>query len=168
MDPICTALLEKILEQLDLTGDLLARLPQDALDWTPQVAPGVRPLWSARQLLPHLVESVEGFLAVLLRLRPAEMADVECYRGMPLPGTPGEVSARLVEHRHEIVAGFSLLTAADLATIVPTVFVHAGEPALTLMLGNLEHLVNHKQQLFTLLRLMGVAVGTGDLYRMRG
>jgi hypothetical protein len=38
----------------------------------------------------------------------------------------------------------------------------------TLLLGNLEHLINHKHQLFMYVKLMGVAAGTRDLYRFRG
>jgi hypothetical protein len=38
----------------------------------------------------------------------------------------------------------------------------------TLLLGNLEHLINHKHQLFLYLKLMGVPVGTPDLYQFRG
>jgi hypothetical protein len=51
---------------------------------------------------------------------------------------------------------------------VATVFVERGEPLLTLLLGNLEHLINHKHQLFTYLKQMGVDVNTRDLYRFRG
>jgi len=66
-----------------------------------------------------------------------------------------------------IEEGFALLTDADLARRVPTVFVAEGESILTLLLGNLEHLINHKHQLFTYLKQMGVAVATPDLYRLR-
>ncbi len=40
-------------------------------------------------------------------------------------------------------------------------------PIATLLLGNLEHLINHKHQLFTYLKQMGVPVATPDLYRFR-
>ena len=50
---------------------------------------------------------------------------------------------------------------------MPTVFVAQGESILTLLLGNLEHLINHKHQLFTYLKQMGVPVATPDLYRFR-
>jgi hypothetical protein len=46
--------------------------------------------------------------------------------------------------------------------------VAEGEPLLTLLLGNLEHLINHKHQLFWYLKLLGVSVRTPDLYRLRG
>ena len=61
-----------------------------------------------------------------------------------------------------------LLQDADLSRQVPTVFVKQGESLLTLLLGNLEHLVNHKHQLFTYLKLLGVGVTSQDLYRFRG
>jgi len=48
-----------------------------------------------------------------------------------------------------------------------TVFVKEGETLLTLLLGNLEHLINHKHQLFTYLKLLGVAVTSQDLYHFR-
>jgi len=38
---------------------------------------------------------------------------------------------------------------------------------LTLFLGNLEHLINHKHQLFACLKQMGVPVATADLYQLR-
>jgi hypothetical protein len=51
-----------------------------------------------------------------------------------------------------IEEGFALLTDADLARQIPTVFVPEGEALLTLLLGNLEHFINHKYQLFAYLK----------------
>ncbi len=62
----------------------------------------------------------------------------------------------------------ALLEDASLNKTVATVFVERGETVLTLFLGNLEHLINHKHQLFTYLKQMGVEVTTRDLYRFRG
>jgi hypothetical protein len=42
--------------------------------------------------------------------------------------------------------------------------VPAGQTLLTLLLGNLEHLINHKHQLFELLKRSGLKVDTADLY----
>jgi len=47
------------------------------------------------------------------------------------------------------------------------VFVAEGETVLTLLLGNLEHLINHKHQLFLYLKLAGVSASTPDLYQFR-
>ncbi len=56
----------------------------------------------------------------------------------------------------------------DLERRIPTVFVPEGETLMTLLLGNLEHLANHKYQLFLYLRLMGERLGSQDVYRFRG
>jgi hypothetical protein len=74
---------------------------------------------------------------------------------------------RIEVYRAHIDEGFALLRDADLSRMMPTIFVREGEPLLTLLLGNLEHLINHKHQLFTYVRLMGVNVTSRDLYRFR-
>jgi hypothetical protein len=66
-----------------------------------------------------------------------------------------------------IEEGFSLCGSDDLARMLPTVFAPA-ESLMTLLLGNLEHLINHKHQLFVYLKLLGVPVATGDIYVWRG
>ena len=43
-----------------------------------------------------------------------------------------------------------------------------GEALLTLLLGNLEHFINHQYQLFAYLKMLGVPLGTRDLYVWRG
>jgi len=63
-------------------------------------------------------------------------------------------------------AGFVVLTDAHLARRVPTVFVAEGEAVMTVLLGNLEHFINHKYQLFFYLKLLGVGVTTSDLYKL--
>jgi hypothetical protein len=81
--------------------------------------------------------------------------------------SPGEARSRIAIYRTHLDEGFALLEDADLRRQVPTVFVKPGEPVLTLLLGNLEHLINHKHQLFMYLKLMGVGVDSRDLYCFR-
>jgi hypothetical protein len=52
--------------------------------------------------------------------------------------------------------------------MIPSVFVPEGESLLTLLLGNLEHLINHKYQLFFYLKLLGLPVTSRDIYHWRG
>ena len=82
--------------------------------------------------------------------------------------SPEEASSRLAVYREHVDEGFALLTDTDLARKLPTVFVTEGETLLTLMLGNLEHLINHKHQLFTYLKMLDVDVTSRDLYQFRG
>ena len=82
--------------------------------------------------------------------------------------SPDQAAESIVLYRERIEEGFALLTDGELALRLPTIFVPTGEPLITLLLGNLEHLINHKHQLFSYLKQMGVVVGTRDLYRFRG
>jgi len=66
-----------------------------------------------------------------------------------------------------IEEGFELCSDEKLERMLPTVFA-AAESIMTLLLGNLEHLINHKYQLFVYLKILGVPVATADIYRFRG
>lgn len=152
--PLCAALLDKIGEQIERTRHLIGLVPAGRLDWAPQ--PGA---WTVRELLGHLLDCTSGFCAVLAAAEPVRLAHFAKLREFP---------PAMELYRAHIEEGFALLTDADLARRVPTVFVAQGESILTLLLGNLEHLINHKHQLFTCLKQMGVPVATPDLYRLRG
>ncbi len=152
--PLCDALLEKIREQIERTTHLIALVPAAQLDWTP--SPGA---WTVGELTSHLLDCISGFCAVLAAAEPQRLAHFAKLRDVP---------ATIECYRAHIEEGFALLTDADLARRVPTVFVPQGEPVLTLFLGNLEHLINHKHQLFAYLQQMGVPVATPDLYQLRG
>jgi hypothetical protein len=164
--PLCLSLLGKIHEQIDLTDHLIGLLPEDRLDWKPEM-PGS---WTTAVLLGHLLECLAGFCAVLYSAAPEKLAHFAQLRGLPVNHACGraEARARIRDYRAAIDEGFSALRDSDLSRSIPTVFVPQGEPLMTLLLRNFEHLVNHKHQLFTNLRLMGVAAGTADLYSFRG
>ena len=161
---LCISLLEKLREQIERTGHLIGLVPSEQLTWTP--GPGA---WTAGELLGHLLECMAGFCAVLAAAEPQRLAHFLELRELPVNHecSPAEAAARIAIYGAHIEEGFRLLTDADLARRLPTVFVPQGEPLLTLLLGNLEHLINHKHQLFTYLKLMGVPVATPDLYRFR-
>jgi hypothetical protein len=163
---ICAALWSKVNEQIERTNHLIVILPGDSLDWVPAI-PGA---WSAGLLLGHLLECLAGFCAVLYAVNPDRLGHFQLLRDLPVnyPCGQAEARERIEVYRASIEEGFALLRDGDLGRLLPTVFVADGEPILTLLLGNLEHLINHKHQLFTYLKLMGAQVGSGDLYRFRG
>ncbi len=158
---LCAALLEKIREQIERTNHLIELVAAAQLGWAP--GPGA---WTVGQLLDHLLECMAGFCAVLAAAEPQRLAHFLAMRELPV-SPPGEAAAKIAIYGAHIEEGFALLTDADLARRLPTVFVPQGELLLTLLLGNLEHLINHKHQLFTYLKQMGVPVATPDLYRFR-
>ncbi len=163
---LCDAFLSKIEEQIERADRLIALYPESRLDWQP----AMQGAFSGALLLGHLLECLAGFCAVLHAVKPDHLRHFSELRLLPVNhrcGT-GEARARIEAYRARIREGFALIQDSDLARLVPTVFVGSGETLLMLLLGNLEHLVNHKHQLFTYLKLIGVDVGSGDLYHFRG
>jgi DinB superfamily len=163
---LCASLLSKVHEQMERAGHLVHLLPVDRLNWKPAI-PGA---WPVEVLLGHLLECLAGFCAVLGAVEPERLAHFAELRNLLVnhPCSPTEAVNRIALYRARIDEGFALLEDADLGKTVRTVFVNHGEPLLTLLLGNLEHLINHKHQLFTYLKQMGVDVNTRDLYQFRG
>jgi uncharacterized damage-inducible protein DinB len=166
---LCASLLEKIREQFERTSHLIGLVPAAQLDWAPPMVEGRPGAWTMGELLGHLLECMAGFCAVLAAAEPQRLEHFATLREVLVNHRcpPDEAAARIEVYRAHTEEGFALLTDTDLARRVPTVFVERGEPLLTLLLGNLEHLTNHKHQLFTYLKLMGVQVATRDLYQFR-
>jgi uncharacterized damage-inducible protein DinB len=156
MARLCDSLLAKIEEQIERTEHLIALIPADRLGWTPRYAGA----WPVETLVGHLLDCLAGFCAVLAAVEPERLAHFQRLRSAD--------AASLAVYRRHIEEGFALLADEDLGKSIPTLFVPGGETVLTLLLGNLEHLINHKHQLFTYLKEMGVEVGTADLYCLRG
>jgi hypothetical protein len=162
---LCNSLLTKIHEQIEGTEHLIGLLPAGCMDW----APVILGTWPVGVLLGHLLDCLAGFCAVLNAFEPQRLAHFVGLQELPVNHlcAPDEAVRRIAIYRVHIDEGFLLLKDADLVRQVPTVFVKQGESLLTLLLGNLEHLINHKHQLFTYLKLLGVGVTTQDLYCFR-
>ncbi|HEY7160337.1 MAG TPA: hypothetical protein VH815_03720, partial [Acidobacteriota bacterium] len=74
---------------------------------------------------------------------------------------------RLDQYKSCIKNGFALLADEDLRLVTPTIFKPEGEALITILLGNLEHLLNHKHLLFVYLKLIGQPISSKDLYQFR-
>jgi hypothetical protein len=162
---LAPVILSKIEEQIERTEHLITLVPPDKLEWSPRPD-------SLRvcDLLGHLLECLAGFCALLHKLAPERLAHFERLRELEVNHCCGidEALSRVRDYGGHIREGYAVLSDEDLSRRLPTVFVSEGEAALTLLLGNLEHLINHKYQLFIYLKLLDVPVGTPDLYRLRG
>jgi DinB superfamily len=165
LTPLCASLLLKIQEQVERTVHLIELLPVDGSNWKPAI-PGA---WPVEVLLGHLLDCLAGFCAVLAASEPERLGHFSDLRNLPVNHacSPADAVARIGLYRARIQEGFALLDDAGLARTLATVFAERGETLLTLFLGNLEHLINHKHQLFTYLKEMGVPVESRDLYRFR-
>lgn len=162
--PLCASLQVKIQEQIDRAVHLITLAPLDRLNWKPDIDGA----WPLEMLFGHLLDCLAGFCAALAAAEPERLAYLSELRNLPVNHacSPGEAIQRIGIYAAHIDSGFALLTDADLGRKVPTVFVEGGETLLALFLGNLEHLINHKHQLFTYLKQMGLPVGTAELYRL--
>jgi hypothetical protein len=163
--PLCVSLLLKIQEQIDRTVHLIQLLPLGQQKGTTE-APGE---WPVEMLLGHVLDCLAGFCAVLAATEPERLAHFSALRSLPVNHacSPDEAIHRIAIYSARIDEGFALLEDTSLARLIPTAFVERGETVLTLFLGNLEHLINHKHQLFMHLKGLGVTVSTRDLYRFR-
>ena len=161
---------EKVSEQTGLLSDIIRRLPAGNSRWTPEL-----PLASFPQprclgeVLGHLLQCLAGFVAVLYAVHPEQLEHFLELKQRPINHVCGEDEAleRIAEYQACIREGFQLLQDDELARNMPTVFVPEGEAVLTLLLGNLEHLVNHKHELFFYGKLLGVPLTSADLYLFR-
>jgi hypothetical protein len=167
--PIAESLAGKVLEAIERSDHLVSLVTDDLLEWAPATPDSVRVPMSTGQLLGHLLDCLAGFCACFAKIFPETLDEAGNLRDLEVNHScgPAEARQRIEQYREQIVRGFAMCTDADLARVIPTVFVPAGESLTTLLLGNLEHLLNHKYQLFTYLKLRGMAVSTRDLYRLR-
>src|SRR5271166_3588098 len=163
--PLCEAILSKIREQVERTDHLIGLLSPEQLNWVPEICGA----WSTARILGHLLDCLGGFCAVLAAVHPERLGYFQRLREIPVNCTYAAQEARdgLALYQKHIAEGFAVLEDVDLAKRIPTVFVPSGEPALTLLLGNLEHLINHKHQLFMYMKFMGAGVASRDLYQFR-
>ena len=160
-------MLAKLSEQVERTQHLVSLVPAAALDWRPEAATDAV---SIGELLGHLLECLAGFCAALYALNPAALEHFVELRSQPVNHRcqVDEAHRRIADYLSHIEEGFRPVTDEDLKRPIKTVFVPEGEAALSILLGNLEHFINHKYQLFFYLKLLGVPVSTPDLYRLRG
>lgn len=157
-------ILSKLQEQVDRATHLLELIPPDKIEWQP-----ITDTLRVCEVLGHLLECLAGVCATLYVVNPERLAHFVRLRELQVNHCCKieEARQRMGDYLSHIREGFALLGDDDLRRRIPTVFVPEGEPVMTILLGNLEHFINHKYQLFFYLKLLGAGVSTADLYRLR-
>jgi len=140
---------------------MIGMVPADKLDWRP--APN---FMSLGQLICHLSGGLSGELRLLITGNWPTMEEmVERMRLENLPTcTVPEARAKLEKDQaalREVLAGIS---AGDFAQKMVTVPWGVQGKLEKMALYFREHFTNHKQQLFTYLKLLGLPVDTATLY----
>jgi len=164
---IAEALRSKLREQIERTEHLIHLISSDSLAWVPQLPKGSPDLG---HLLGHLLDCLAGFCAAFQAAFPKQLAHLAELRSLPVNHfcELDEAAIRIRDYTAHLEQAFDLCTDDDLTRLVPSIFVPEGERLITLLLGNLEHLINHKYQLFCYLKLLGLPVTSRDIYQWRG
>lgn len=156
----------KVREQIERTEHLIQLIPPARIEWNPQWPGGS---FDTGHLLGHLLECLAGFCAVFYVVFPQQLEGMLELRSLPVNHfcKPDEAMRRIQAYARYIEEGFDLCGDEDLQRMLPTVFA-ISESVMTLLLGNLEHLINHKYQLFVYLKILGVPVNSRDIFSWRG
>jgi DinB superfamily len=164
---IVESIAQKVLENAERTEHLVSLVPTSQLEWRPDNLPKAI---SLGHLLGHLLDCLAGFCAAFYAAFPVELADFMEIRSLGFNErcAPDDARQKIQILTAHIERGFRQCSDADLVRRIPTVFVPDGETLATILLGNLEHLMNHKYQLFFYLKLLGTPISSRDVYRLRG
>ena len=169
-DRLAGLILAKVDEQIERLSAIIRQLPAGQSHWTPELPLSSFPQpWCLGRVLGHLLQCLAGFVAVLYAVHPEELESFLELRERPVNHVceRDEALARIEEYQRCIRTGFQLLRDDELARVLPTVFVAKGEAVLTLLLGNLEHLINHKHEVFFYAKLLEIPLTSEDLYLFR-
>jgi hypothetical protein len=143
------------------TESLIRMVPSDKLDWKPGPS-----FMTLGQVLYHLSSGLGSDLQTLVSGKWPTAEEME--KGMKVENLPAcgpqEALGRLEKDKatlREVLAGISEEDFADKVVSVPWGWKSKME---RMALDFREHFSNHKMQLFTYLKLMGLPVNTQTLY----
>jgi len=142
---------------------LIGMVPVDKIDW----APGPT-FMRTGQVLCHLSEGVGGGLEMLVTSKWPSMKEME--EAMKLEKLPScsvqEALDKLKKDKEILRQVLDGLSEEDFANKVVTVPWGMTAKMERMTISFLEHFINHKMQLFTYLKLLGLPVNTETLYGM--
>jgi hypothetical protein len=168
-NPLVNSLEEKVSETIERTEHLVSLVPTNLLDWRPKLPAEIPEVADLGHVLSHLSDCLSGFCAAFYRAFPVELGEFLELRAIAIGEScsPVEARARIRLYEARIRRGFRCCTDEDLSRRIPTFFAPEGQTLLTVLLGNIEHLINHKYQLFFHLKLAGLKLGSRDIYKWR-
>jgi len=142
-------------------GTLIGMVPADKLNWRPGPT-----FMSVGQVLCHLSDGLGGGFEMLLSGKWPSMEEME--EGMKLENLPScspqEALDKLEKDKkilRQVLDGMSQEDFTNKVVSVPWGWKAKME---RMAIGFLEHFTNHKMQLFTYLKLLGLPVNTQTLY----
>jgi uncharacterized damage-inducible protein DinB len=140
---------------------MIRMAPADKLDWRPMPN-----FMSLGQLICHMASGLGAELRVMLTGNWPTMEEMD--KGMRLENLPAcavaEALAKLEKDKATLREVLASVSAEDFAQKVVSVPWGAKGKIEQMALYFREHFTNHKQQLFTYLKLLGLPVDTTTLY----
>jgi hypothetical protein len=154
---------EMVIDSYRPAEKMIGMVPADKLEW----APGPT-FMSTGQVLCHLSEGVGGGLDMLVTGKWPTMKEME--EGMKLEKLPScgvqEALDKLKKDKEILRQVMDGVSEEDFANKVVTVPWGMTAKMERMTISFLEHFTNHKMQLFTYLKLLGLPVNTETLYGM--
>jgi uncharacterized damage-inducible protein DinB len=154
---------EVVMENFRPAEKLIAMVPADKLNWQPGPT-----FMSLGQVICHLSDGLGGGLEMMLSGKWPSMEEME--EGMKLENLPScspqEALDKLEKDRkilRQVLDGMSEDDFTNRVVSVPWGWKAKME---RMAIAFLEHFTNHKMQLFTYLKLLGLPVNTQTLYGM--
>lgn len=150
-----------VLQSVGPAEKLIGMVPADKLDWKPGPT-----FMSTGQVLAHLSDGIGGGLEMLLSGKWPSMEEME--KGMKLANMPAcgvqEALAKLEKDKAILRSTLDGISEDDFTNRVVSV-PWGWQAKLEIMsVSFLGHFNNHKMQLFTYLKLLGLPVNTETLY----
>jgi hypothetical protein len=161
-NPLVCSLAKWVDDQLERLIHLTEIIPEGWHAKRPPVPSATFPdARTVGELLVHLTEALDGLCGTLYNVDSTRFASLVELRA----NNRLEVLTQFRLYRVGLTNAFETLADEDLAGTVPSPFRPEGETVLARVLVNLEHVINHKHELFVALKLLGLKLRTVDLYR---
>jgi hypothetical protein len=152
---------EIVLQSINPAEKLIGMVPADRLDWKPGPT-----FMSMGQVLCHLSDGIGGGLETLVSGKWPSMEEMEV--GMKLENMPScgvqEALSKLEKDKTILRSTLDSISEADFTNRVVSVPWGWKTKFEIMSVGFLGHFNNHKMQLFTYLKLLGLPVSTETLY----
>jgi hypothetical protein len=154
---------EVVMDNYKPAEKMIGMVPADKLKWQPGPT-----FMNTGQVLCHLSDGLGGGLEMMIKGTFPSMAEME--EGMKLENlpscTPQEAMDKLEKDKKILRQVLDGLNEEDFTNKVVSVPWGMTAKLERMAIGFLEHFTNHKMQLFTYLKLLGLPVNTETLYGM--
>src|SRR5258708_10019837 len=145
----------RITEVIETTDQLISLVPKDAIGWRPPIAGIEDSFMTMGELLYHLVDCVAGCCATVCAATPAlsNQLGADLIRSTD-GGIVSGLRSQIRSYLQCVDQGLKALSDDKLNCRIKTYFHPEGETIAAVLFANLEHLLNHRYQLYIYLKML--------------